>query len=267
MIKHYGLAKHWLEEDIRFLKQFGIEINPNQFWINTDDEVVFHIIKEHCNPQDDFFDYEYSKDEILSSEYCVLDELNTSGYPKPEYEYRNVVYDPSTYCIRCDMDHKQIESFKINKRSKKDIWHFFSGALDATFVTEDLYKSLFKPRDIGCRKVLRPSGKDFEGVLQLDIPIIKEGLDLSMHEYIICRFCGRKKYIARQKYPFFPLHDHPLSHIYMTEEHFGYGATSHRKIIISNELTKILLDSKQIKLNDLIPCRRNLAEYLKTINY
>lgn len=215
-------------------------------------------------------DYEYSREEILESEYCVLRRIPYKGYPQPEYgDWEGIVYDKTRMCPECGQEKFQIGDFRISEKCSKPLWTFFAWVCDVLFVTPELYKDVFEPLGIGCRTVRKRSGKVFEGVLQLDIPAIDENLDLSLQDRwgSTCTTCGKKRTLGIGEYPFAPLQEHPLPHIYLSKEYFGAGGLSLRDIFISTELAMKLVGMKALKLNSLIPCRRDLVEYLKTIEY
>lgn len=281
MKKIYGFNNRWTEDDVMFLKKFNIIISTESSgWFSIDADPVSVCIHDHfCDKKQhpyfrEHFHYEYSKEDINSSEYCVLCSIRGKGYPLPtndNWAWDELYYDTSNFCRQCGHSLIQTQDFRVTRSTrptKHPFWTFFDGApQDVAFLTDELYETLFKPLGFGCRPVRKASGEIFEGILQLDIPIIDEDLDLSMHEYEICPVCGKKKYGGDQKYPFFPLHEHPLPHLYLSKEYFGYGMAAGRKMFISTELAKVLLERKLIQDYALWPCRKNLAEYLKTIEY
>lgn len=276
MNKLFALRNVWTEDDVRFLSKYGItrkEKDCKSVIINDGpiyQELHAHFFKKSEHPlYEEAFGFEYTESEVLSSEYCLLFFLSGRGYPQPEdgYSYRKQVYDMSKYCDYCGQEKVQIGDYGIISPPRRSMWTYMAWVFDAVFVTETLYEDVFKPLGIGWRHVNKKSGKVFEGVLQLDIPVLDENLDLSMFEYEICPVCGRKKYGAKFHVPFFPQPLHPLPHMFFTKEYFGYGGSANRKLIITTELAKKLIDMKLIRLKDLIPCRSNYSEYLKTINY
>lgn len=273
----------WQDEDLRFMSDLGVSIKADAVWIEVDagpaaDKICDYLSDKRRFPEYNAkygiqFDYKYSKEDVLSSEYCKLGscDIGGGGYPQPEGDYekwKSKIYDMSKICMKCGMEIFHVGEFWINKRSKRPFWGFTAWANDVFFATEDLYKELFEPLDIGFRQVKKHPGKVIEGIVQLDIPIIDEDLDLSMHnDFEICPVCGKKKFGGKRLYPYVPLHEHPLPHIYYSKEHFGYGGEAYRWTYFSTELVKKLLDKKLIKHDLLVPCKRNLSEYLKTMDY
>jgi len=267
----------WEEDDCIFLSKFGIKRVPND---NTPvkleagevhDAILHHFMdkSEHKYFREHQV-FKYSIEDITSSEYCFLLPMGCGGYP--QYTGDSIVdweekflYKSQTYCKRCGSEHNQVGEFHISKQPKRDLWSFTAWTFDALFVTERFYKEMFEPLGIGYHLVRKGHGKIFEGVLQLEIPIIDEELDLSMHKKTVCPVCGKVKYVQDWSLPCFPLHEHPLPHIYLTKESFGEGWEADRNIIISTELALKLIKLKLVHPCKLIPCRRNYAEFLKTV--
>jgi len=263
MKKYFLINNRWSEGDIRYLSQYMITPNGNNPICVEDGDIhnaIVQYLQNKKNPL--FFErhyYTYSKEEIISSTYCVLVPLGRGGYPQPEnFDLLDkLLYDTSRCCKKCGAEHIQVGDYRINKQPKREMWGFTAWELDAIFVTERLYNDVFKPIGIGYRTVRRPSGKIIDGVLQLKIPIINESLDMSMFIENICSLCGRVKYLKSFDKPYFPLHDNPLPHIYLTKELFGDGRQANRRIIISTELALKLIDMKLFTFDYLVPCKKD----------
>ena len=273
--KHSIRSCFWTSEDVSFMAKFGFQVKENEFSrIVLDEDDTYEQIHARFLGNEYFFDnifFEYDKEDVFTSDYCVMNPLGGGGYPQPEgtwYESKKDFFDMSEFCWGCGANKVQTQDFRINKISKKPVWGFTAWIGDVLFTTEDFYKEVFEPLGIGCRTVRRTSGKIYSGILQLVIPVIDENLDMSMHmDREICPVCGDIKFGAKDFYPFFPLPEHPLPHIFLTKEHFGYGHEAFRRTIVSRELVQILLKNKVTRFDNLIPCRRNLSDYLKTIKY
>lgn len=274
----------WSEEDANFLAQLGIIVEPGEIISLCIEKgsANYNTVRDFCKAKkiNDFCRegplFEYSKSEYSEAEYYLFKACGSgAGYPligRSKVSFSELMYDMEVYCPECRTILTQKTPFRIcSNLPKRPIYFFTSVARDVVFVTEELYYEVFEPFGIGWREVHSSRGVPKEGVVQLDLQVADESLDLSMYddnnETEICRSCGRKKYSCSIVFPFFPIHDHPIAHMYLTKEYFGSGRKSFRKIIISKELAKKLMDRKVIDQGWLIPCKKNLAEYLKTIDY
>lgn len=265
MKKIYELHNVWSSEDVSYLQQFGIKREPlDSDPIQIEDGNLYSILHNYFSDVNkhmyysEYYGYEYSIDEIISSEYCILKPLGGRGYPEPtdNFGYLDIVYDSNCLCRKCGQEKKQVGEFRVSKVPRRAMFGFSAWEYDTIFMTEGLYRSIFAPLGVGFRLLNKPSGKPLEGYLQLDIPISEEPLDLRMYEYEICPICGKKKYSPKFDYPYFPIQDHPLPHIYLSKEYFGYGGEASRRFFVSTGLALQLLEKKVIKIGDLIPCRR-----------
>lgn len=272
---HRIINHNWNALDTAAFEKYALKCEPEYSLIYLDHDVYRSLVAEgilvispDCSR--DILTWLYSREEIQESEYCLLNwNRYYCGYPQPEDTYGEFVYDPATLCKECGIDH-QIHDFRVKKVSKHLMWGFFAWDFEPLFVECSLYDELFKPRGIECRPLRYVSGKLRDDFVQLVIPVIDEDMDKS---YIIkesvCPQCGRKKYIHDLKKPFFPLHNNPLPHIYMTKEFFGAGGVraADRKIIISTDLALELVKRKALKLEHLTPCHKNIEEFLKKVDY
>ena len=206
--------------------------------------------------------YTYSKEEIQQSNYCYFHIPIGGGYPQPEEKFMEITYD-KTRCCKCGIPLIQTNNFRINKISNRPLWGFTAWIYDVIFVHEDFYKQIFEPLGIKCRPVEKVSGKIREGVVQLMFPITDETLNLPYHYVETCPICGSKKYRPWGHMPFYPEHKHPLPNMFLTQEMFGSGWEFSRDVIISSKLAMKLLELKAIKMDSLIPCRKDFEEYLK----
>lgn len=267
MDKVRSICWDWTQEDIEFLAQFGIKIpKPGLERFEIPEDERYFKIRERFEKQwgnsrlNDCRGFIYSREDLISSEYCILKGMNTCGYPQPEMEYigNYYQYDLSSYCPRCGTGLVQVDDFRINKVPKANLWKFCSWINDVLFAKEDFYKEVFEPLGFGCRPVRMVSGKIREGVVQIEIPVIDEELNLEGHPYYLCPECGRKQYTCAILYPFFPLHKNPLPHLYLSKEYFGSGPSADRKIFISTELALQLIKRKEFNRHYLIPCKKDL---------
>ena len=262
------ISDRWTEEDVNFLLQLGIKAKPGYMIFRIDEDERYYVVRKHFEERwkpllwsRDGWSYEYSMEEFEKSEYFLLRDSRSCGYPQPEedFRYESISFDAEKICTECDCGRVQTNDLRVKKLSKHGFWTFFSWLTDEFFVSEKVYEEVFAPHGIEKRSVIK-GGKVVEGVYQLVIPVIDEDLDLNDREHWKCPVCGETKYtMNHHHYPFFPQHKSPLSGIYKTKEYFGAGHDSHQaqhQIIISKDVADKLLKSKDLKKEWLIPCRR-----------
>lgn len=255
MKQFFGLGHEWSEDDIAFFKRHNVVFN-NDYWILVPDtlcEEVRGYLGPRWNSCMHAIKYVYSKEDICSSDYCVLSGYFSCGMPKFDDDVHN---DPSI-CPRCHYHNNTFYNYHIGKISKHRLWGFSAWVYDALFVSLDLYKTLFEPIGIQSRAVRRPNNTIIDDVLQLVIPITNEALKLPLQEFNVCQECGEIKYLRRNLYPFHPLHDNPLPYIYLSKEQYGAGWESCRKVFISTSLAIKLIEMKELKYEWLIPCKKD----------
>lgn len=257
----------WSEEQSKMLSQVGINVpvGYKRFKI-PETSKVFPIVKSYMKSwgveEDSVFwirTIEWSKREILSSDYSIILDFPHEGYPMDDddFGYKQTTYIGEKICPQCDIAHIQKSYFRLEKKPKKRMFKLF-WVEDELFISTTDYNKIFKPLGIGFKEV-RLFRNDFiiEDVVQLDIPIINEDLPLDKYGYSICPECGKKKYnpLTKLVLDYFPLHKNPLPHIYKGKEWFGAGHRAYKRIFVSRELAIKLLDEKLIRLSCLWPCR------------
>lgn len=274
------LIGEFSEEEVDFLKQFGIKVKANtleRFYIDEGDD--YYRIYDHLSEtlrKSRSYGYElarlnrnriykYTKKDVEDSKFCKLRVVLGGGYPQPEhnFEYCQITYDGSSICPKCSLPMNQINNFRVKKISNRPIWGFTSWVYDVIFAHEEFYKQVFEPLGIKCRPIEKTSGSIWEGVVQLIIPTTGESIKLPYHDVIVCPQCGSLRYRPWGTLPFFPEYKYFQSPIFLTKEYFGGGLDSSHYIIISSKLAIQLLELKAIKLEDLTPCRKDFEENLK----
>ena len=216
----------------------------------------------------------YTEEDTLKSEYCRL------GYPP----HRRISQAQKGLRIRGDYLRQnkdvstmlppppriQKDAFRVTKAPHHKLWSFTSWVIDAYFANEETYEGVFRPLWIGCRPLRYYRKKDIiDGVVQIDIPVCNEPLDMLGYRYKICPVCGSVRYDNSDvPSPCFPLPEHPSGHIYMTQEYFGFGGQSDRRVIVSAELRDRLIAAKAAKWNHFAPCAhtppRNPEAHIRT---
>lgn len=265
----HDLHNFWEENDVDFLAQFGIKRIPNDNEpIKIEEgyiyeEIIKYFSNKQFNPLREYIQFEYSKEEILGSEYCVIRNYHYCGYPE---HLNDITCEWQDNCTSCHYNAVQIDDYRVSKVAKHKLWGFFAWVFEVLFVSVDLYQEVFEPLGIGCRPLRTKGGKIIDGVVQLVIPVIDEDMVFLNHNYRECPDCGKRKYVGAPINPFYPLHKHPLPHIYLSKERFGDGWFSDREIYISTELALKLIKMKELKYEWLIPCKPNYEAYLASID-
>ena len=265
----HDLHNFWEENDVDFLAQFGIKRIPNDNEpIKIEEgyiyeEIIKYFSNKQFNPLREYIQFEYSKEEILASEYCVIRNYHYCGYPE---HLNDITCEWQDNCTSCHYNAVQIDDYRVSKVAKHKLWGFFAWVFEVLFASVDLYQEVFEPLGIGCRPLRTKGGKIIDGVVQLVIPVIDEDMVFLNYNYRECPECGKRKYVGAPINPFYPLHKHPLPHIYLSKERFGDGWFSDREIYISTELALKLIKMKELKYEWLIPCKPNYEAYLASID-
>jgi len=255
----------WTKNQVKFLKkEYNLEVEEGYctLWIKENDvffqlEPVFEKWKVDKYHERYF---SFSKKEILNAEYCIIRGCHEGGYPMPDnLEYQELTYDMEVHCLKCGMIIVQKDAFRIQKVPKHKIFGL-TWVWDELFVQLDVYQNIFEPLGIKCREVkLYRGDKIIPNIVQLVIPDTEEPLDLHEYSSQICPVCGRIKYEAKVN-GFYPIHQHPLPHLYRSKEYFGDGGAASRKIFISGELRDILIKEKLMKYYWFDPCRDSVPK-------
>lgn len=265
----HDLHNFWEEKDVDFLAQFGIKRIPHDNEpIKIEDgyiyeEIIKYFSNKQFNPLREYIQFEYSKEEILGSEYCVIRNYHYCGYPE---HLNDITCEWQDNCTSCHYNAVQIDDYRVSKVAKHKLWGFFAWVFEVLFASVDLYQEVFEPLGIGCRPLRTKGEKIIDGVVQLVIPVIDEDMVFLNYNYRECPECGKRKYVGAPINPFYPLHKHPLPHIYLSKERFGDGWFSDREIYISTELALKLIKMKELKYEWLIPCKPNYEAYLASID-
>ena len=270
MKKVIRFIDYWNEDDVRFFASLGIKVIPNEssnIYVkekHIQDSIHQYLLESDNHPlciED--YSFEYTKEEILASEYCVIRNYHYCGYPE---HLNDITCEWQDNCTSCHYNAVQIDDYRVSKVAKHKLWGFFAWVFEVLFASVDLYQEVFEPLGIGCRPLRTKGGKIIDGVVQLVIPVIDEDMVFLNHNYRECPECGKRKYVGAPINPFYPLHKHPLPHIYLSKERFGDGWFSDREIYISTELALKLIKMKELKYEWLIPCKPNYEAYLTSID-
>lgn len=259
----------WSKEDIQYLASLGIQVEEGflRGFRLEEDSPLYNTVVNHfgdrLNSIKNIFYPEYTDADYLETGYYCMMPANHCGYPQPEsgFRYKSISFDETRICPACGCGRIQTNDLRVSKVSKHGFWGFSAWLFDTFFVNDEVYHNVFEPYGIPRRTVRTVKGEIWEGVYQLVIPVTDEPLDLSGHKYEVCPICGRKKYTCGIEYPFFPIHEHPLGHLYMSKEYFGTGHEARRYMFASKELVDKLLVIKEANKANLRPCRKDMTPY------
>ena len=249
---------------LKVLMGYGIKIDsPDVYFVDVD-----YALYSRLKPLFDewgckqYVRASFSDKERKKAEYSILYNCTTGGmYPQPEGDpdlWTELVYDKTMLCMKCGCNKIQTGSFRLRKsRMSKSKLFTLNWVYDAFFVQRDFYHRIFEPLGIGYRHVRQLRGDEIvDSVVQLDIPIIDEYLNIEENneDFELCPVCGTKKF-SPEVSNFFPIHKHPLPHMYFSKEYFGYGGQAFRRLFVTKELREMLISEKMAKPAWFAPCK------------
>jgi len=266
-IKH-KICGNLTEKQVVSLKKYGLDFTSGEvscLVVSEDDR--YHKLKNIIREYEmiDFMFPEFDKNEVKNSLYSVINNIIPSGgYPMPDnIDYQAFTYNTDSWCRKCGSGLKlQKAPFKLKKAPiiKRKIfgihWKY-----DVLFAEKEYYKEILEPLNIGYKDVLLYKGdKIIDNIVQVLIPEIDEELDLSNYDYENCNACGIKKFNP-MPLDFFPIQKKSLSHLYLSKEYFGSGASANKKIFISKYLREQFIKDKCMNWDWFIPCNAPSKEY------
>lgn len=139
----------------------------------------------------------FAKAEVRTAPWSCLEGGFIHGYPQPEDDYLDSVYDLSEYCAECGVGARQESSFVMKAEPKwgrngilQMNWSF-----SHYFVRPEVFRELFEPAGLTRRAVLDSRGRPLESVVQLVIDCSGElRADFAPEaESTLCEACGRTK--------------------------------------------------------------------------
>ncbi|MBR1463962.1 MAG: hypothetical protein IJ604_11405 [Prevotella sp.] len=259
------ICHNWDKNQVQILHQHNIDVKEgleNMKMFRIYDINLYKELKPYFKKwkyNDDLYEVgtEFSKKEILSADYCIIERCHSFGYPMPENKgYLHNTYNTKNMCKKCGTGLIQKDDFRL-RRVPKYPFGGIEWIYDEFFVQTDLYEKVFKPLGIESRPLRKYKDDSImETYVQLVIPVIDEPLDLSFYEYQRCPLCGVKKYDP-MTYGYFPLQEHPLPHIYKSKEYFGDGFVAYRKIFVSASLCDLMIKNKMMRYWGFLPCAKS----------
>ena len=264
-----SISHYWEKDQVCILRQFNIDVKEGSNGFNLYDVKIYSELAPLFMKWDvlDTLGFEFTKKEVLSSDYCVIDRWNLFGYPMPDNDgsYLYKTYDTKEMCRECGVGLEQKDDFRVKKVPKYPFWGL-GWIFDEFFVRTDLYEKIFKPLGIGCRPLRKYKDDSIiDSYVQLVFPVIDESLDLSLYDPQTCAKCGVTKYDAKV-HGFYPLHHHPLPYIYKSKEFFGDGFSANRKIFVSALVRDKMIENGMLKYRDFVPCAKSEELSVKNQN-
>jgi hypothetical protein len=189
----------------------------------------------------------FSEAEVGAARWLQLFSDWHHGYPQPDddFGYLDLTYDLSAYCSTCGIGAVQKAPFRMRREprwGRRGILQL-NWVFDEFFVTPGVWATVFEPRGITCRPVLKRGGAELDTVVQLDIAeqvsIRTVGLDAEA-----CPACGRFKYLPIKRGPLPELVEEPPGHMAKTREYFGSGASAHHAVVMSPALGAAIRSAK-----------------------
>ena len=254
------ITSNWDENQVEILRQHHIKVEMGINRFNIYDLGLYTELKPLFIKWGVLFDFlstDFSKKEVSSAEYVIINRWNDYGYPMPDNDgsYLYYTYETKDMCRTCGVGKVQKDDFRVRKTSKHPIWGV-GWIYDEFFVRVDLYEKIFKPLGIACRPLRKyKDGSVIESFVQLVLPVIDEPLELSYYESLTCPECGETKYDA-MTCGYYPLQEHPLPFIYKSKEFFGSGFSANRKIFVSAYLRDLMIEKGMMKHQNFVPCAK-----------
>ncbi|XLS29207.1 hypothetical protein ACJD0Z_18670 [Flavobacteriaceae bacterium M23B6Z8] len=268
-IRHIGAI--WKQNDVVDLANFGIKIDEGYDYFNIEENENYQKIKStilnrnrevlsdkitgyhpenNPNQKRDLFDrlavVRFDKKEIKKASYYSFF-LKSFGYPQPDkdFDYQERVYEFSCPVVSnqgcCGFSDRQKDSFYISKVPRfnsKNLLFSLNWEPDVVLIQKEFFSTFFEPRGYRSIPVFKKLGKEeAKDVVQLKIPICKSPLDLSDSWYSdtgsVCKCCGTVRY-SNQTCDFLPPFKNDMNQeLCLSQEIFGSGGSSFRRIIIS----------------------------------
>lgn len=253
------ISAEFTESQVARLHELGLDVKVGWKMFEIPDEAYCRylpIFKESSYFHDELV-YDYTKKDIMSTEYSIMWIRHTCGYPKPEDSYYELTYDSSKSCPKCAVEMVQKAPFCIAKPPKFKLFGFTAWVRDAVFASREYYDEVLKPFGIDSMPVCSYRKGPRKEAVQVVIPFLDEPVNMKGFQYTTCPECGAKKYVGGQPSPYFPIPEHiGAGHIFKTMEYFGCGLEANHMIIVSAELRDRLIADKAISWKNFAPCAK-----------
>lgn len=280
MIRIRHIAANWTQKETSILELFDIKISPGfKSFTLAEDDKYRELMKKLTSSQKgflaksglkDFRDIlvsaKFSEEELQRASYFWLQTENF-GYPFPKIinKYRKQVfqevclYNKSENC--CGYHGKQKAPFFIDAIPKTNVPNLLFSLhweQDTLFTTKELYEEFFKRKGFEVLDVYLKSNKNkLNDLVQLKLSVSPFSLNLRdsdlKNTLEKCPCCGHARYGIRITDFMPPFTEDPNIDFFLTQETFGSGGETFRRICISNSFLKELKAYYKIKDHNLIP--------------
>ena len=198
---------------------------------------------------------EFTKEEIVAADYCIIRGAHYGGYPQPESDegYQKITYSSACLCPDCGVGLEQIAPFRMRKsiRFGRNAFLYLYWVHDQIFMPHGTWEKHLAPLCVGALPVNDVKGQPMEGVIQLKVEQ-HSPLHLDV-EGEVCGICGRKKFLLHDRgYAPHPV-DPPACPIFRSSQHFGAGAQAFNRIVVRSDVAAEIVASG-LKGARLIPC-------------
>jgi hypothetical protein len=282
MIKVRHISGIWTSREVSILQSYGIAISSGFKSFSIEENDTYHELIKKIQPKPkklfsassvkNFRDVpvavKFSQEEIDAASYFWM-EVRNIGYPYPEVinEYRKRVfkdaclYQDTKSC--CGNHANQVESFYLANELKvggNNLLFSLNWEQDSIFTTKDFFEDFFKPKGFDSWDVyLKSDQKKSKNIVQIKLPISTSSLDLKNSNLIEtqekCACCGNERFDIRITDFMPPFKTDPEMDFFLTQETFGNGGETFRRVCISEKFLKELKEHFKIKNHNLTPSR------------
>lgn len=198
----------------------------------------------------DVFDTVFSKDEILGATWNRLIPTYERGYPQPESTWTLSPPNYESYCCNCGT-YRQAEPFRLAKEPILGKHEFLTLYWTYAILATPRVFTTLKDRQVEGYEIwdaiIHRTGTVSAVVSQLYVPhLAHPGLEDALHlGQTTCPECGATKYQPHRRGKM-QLKQTALPSeldIIQTHEWFGSGHNAFREIVISNKLSKLIVET------------------------
>ena len=156
----HQLSKHWAEDEVRVLKEHGIEVSGSLEPVIIDEDERYWQLKPLLEAWGalDWVGTRFSDQDLERADYLMALPAWQTGYPQPEgkFGYRSITYDSENFCPNCGLGLRQRGPFRLKKEPNwgKRKMFTLNWVFDEIFVREEIHEEIFRPFGIESRPVV-----------------------------------------------------------------------------------------------------------------